>query len=184
MGHDGALAQNEEVTDAAELDSDALFPRAAQEETHRHAVAFVATAIAKEMRLSSREIGSLISAAFHQDAERSQNLDVARIANLRNWPWQHGEGLTDEEGSVPPAAHIFYFANCLEAALDPQAPTNEQKDQLFSQITNRIGSHFHPEVYAAFACAARNETFWDELMEILKSDPNDKKKRSAIQVGR
>ena len=150
--------------------TEVLLPRGSTAEIHRKAVAHIAIAIAKEMRLSSREIASLTAAALHQDAEKPE---ISRIANLRQWPWRHGEGLSDENGNVPPTVHLLYFANSLEAAIDLNATTDEQKDKLFSCVTNRIGSHFHPEVYAAFARAARGGTFWQELSDILQETTLD-----------
>ena len=153
------------------LNSEAAFSCTKSEKARRHAVSYIAMEIAKEMRLSPRETNGLIAASLLGEGEQSPHVDIARITAFRRWPWCHGEGAFDNAGDVPPAAHILYFAHCIEATMQPGFTATEQKDKLFAAVTMRIGSHFHPEVYAAFAQAARRRTFWGDLMTIFQKEP-------------
>ncbi|MDA8233905.1 MAG: HD domain-containing protein [Clostridia bacterium] len=153
---------------------------------HARRTAYVALAIAREMKLPEDMVKNVYSAAFLHDIGiiedykfRSEDAkahhqrvgsqivrslpfepDVARFIRLHHAKWDGiGEYGPDKE-EIPLGAQVVYLADWLDYHYDARKPYHLQKDDLLEEIRSRCGTVFNPQVAEALLRVAAHPQFW------------------------
>ena len=160
--------------------------------SHHRRVAIISYNIGKELNLKSEEILELIIAASLHDIgalsvqERDMLVqedvlnptphcimghkmlssfevfkNIAQI--IKHHHVKYEESLNVEEGEVLFASHIIHLADRIDVVISPDEFILNQKNKVKEKIFSKVGTTFHPDVYAAFEKASKGDIFWIEI---------------------
>jgi len=156
--------------------------------SHHRRVAVIAYAIGQQMKLSNEQLNDLvIAAAIHdigalniQDRDHILEVDISdpkphsemgyeilrgfdlfnNIATIlrHHHIFYYDQYLYNDE--VPIQSYIIHVADRIEVYISRDEPILDQKEYIRSEVKDRSGDLFHPEVCGAFELISRFSEFW------------------------
>jgi HD-GYP domain-containing protein (c-di-GMP phosphodiesterase class II) len=89
--------------------------------------------------------------------------DLPEIVRFHHHKWNYGEGKEHLGMPVPIESHIIHLADRVAVLVPPGISMFSERRSIIDTITAKAGSHFHPDIVAAFAGLAEKDSFWLEI---------------------
>ena len=156
---------------------------------HHRRVAYIASAIGREMNLSSEAMKDLVIASSLHDLgainEKTRDGlckfdtdDVSEHAEtgyrlLRKFTpfskvaeiikWHHASYDSARDPAVPHQSFIIHLADRVDILLDKNEHILDQVEKVYHILREKSGKKFSPEIFEAFRAVSSNDFFWLEL---------------------
>lgn len=87
--------------------------------------------------------------------------NIAQI--IKHHHIQYQDSLVAETGEIPYACHIIHLADRIDILISADEFILNQKKSLIEKIHKKVGTVFHPEVFAGFEKASKADVFWMDI---------------------
>lgn len=157
---------------------------------HQIRVAYITLKLAKQCKLSKKQINNLVIAAAIHDIgattvkERNEIIntnfesdgkhervgakyveasifkDVSEIIGHHHQKWNNGLGKVVNGSEIPFECHLLHLADRIDTLIDKKSYVLNQRKSIVEEIVKKSGDWFMPELVSEFEKLATNESFW------------------------